>query len=104
MPIDFYLSAGSPPCRSIQMVATAVGVELNEIAVNTQAKEHLTPEFLKVLNLITNNIVLHDHYQKLQKVTLEVHSLNFLPSHGDSKTDNLSSPIPDEPPAHDSHH
>jgi len=45
---DFYYSKGSPPCRSVHMLAKALGVKFNLKPVNTRNKEHLTPEFLKI--------------------------------------------------------
>lgn len=48
MTIDFYYLPGSAPCRSVLMVAKAVGVELNLKRTNLQAGEHLTPEYVKV--------------------------------------------------------
>lgn len=48
MPIDLYYVPGSAPCRSVQMAAKAVGVELNLKLTNLMAGDHLKPEFLKV--------------------------------------------------------
>lgn len=48
MSIDLHYMAMSPPCRAVQMTASAVGVELNLKPVNTMAKEHMTPEYLKL--------------------------------------------------------
>lgn len=46
--MDFYYMSGSAPCRSVLMVAKAVGVELNLKTLNLMAGEHMTPEFLKI--------------------------------------------------------
>nr|QII57455.1 glutathione-S transferase delta1 [Xenocatantops brachycerus] len=46
--LDFYCMSGSPPCRTVSMVAAAIGVELNKKFVNLDADEHLKPEFLKM--------------------------------------------------------
>lgn len=46
--MDFYYSPGSAPCRSILMTAKALGLELNLKRMNLMAKEHLTPEFIKL--------------------------------------------------------
>lgn len=48
MTIDFYYVPGSAPCRSVQMAAKAVGVDLNLKLVDLMAGEQLKPEFLKV--------------------------------------------------------
>lgn len=48
MTIDLYYVPGSSPCRSVQMVAKAVGVELNLKLTNLMAGEQLKPEFLKM--------------------------------------------------------
>jgi len=48
MTIDFYYSPGSAPCRSVLLVAKAIGVELNLKMVDLKRKEHLTPEFVKL--------------------------------------------------------
>lgn len=48
MPIDLYGFAGSSQCHAIQMVAAAIGVELNVINVNLAAGEHRKPEFLAI--------------------------------------------------------
>jgi len=45
---DFYYSLASPPCRSVHMVAKALGVKLNLKKLDTRKKEHMTPEFLKI--------------------------------------------------------
>ncbi|XP_049803077.1 glutathione S-transferase 1-1-like [Schistocerca nitens] len=46
--LDFYGEPGSPPCRTVKMVAAAIGVKLNSKFVDLDAKEHLKPEFLKM--------------------------------------------------------
>ena len=48
MPIDFYYVPGSGPCRSVRLVAAAVGVDLNLKHTDLMAKEQMKPEFLKV--------------------------------------------------------
>lgn len=48
MPIDFYYTPASAPCRSILLAAEALGIELNLKTINLMAGEQLTPEFLKV--------------------------------------------------------
>ena len=47
MPIDLYYVPGSAPCRSVRLVAAAVGVDLNLKLTDLMAKEQLKPEFLK---------------------------------------------------------
>lgn len=47
MPIDLYQVPGSGPCRSVRLVAAAVGVELNLKHTDLMAKEQLKPEFIK---------------------------------------------------------
>ncbi|KAH8247896.1 hypothetical protein KR038_011552, partial [Drosophila bunnanda] len=46
--MDFYYMPGSSGCRTVQMVAKAVGVELNKKLVNTMEGEQLKPEFVKL--------------------------------------------------------
>jgi len=46
MAIDLYINSGSPPCRTVLMVAKQLGIEVNQILFNTLDGEHLTPEFL----------------------------------------------------------
>ncbi|XP_069700044.1 glutathione S-transferase D1-like [Periplaneta americana] len=48
MPIDLYYTPVSPPCRSIVMAASALGVELNLKYLDLYKGEHQTPEFLKL--------------------------------------------------------
>lgn len=48
MPIDFYYLPPSPPCRSVLLLAKAIGVHLNLKTVNVLKGEHLKPEFLKI--------------------------------------------------------
>jgi len=61
---DFYLNPVSPPCRSVLMLAKALGVKLNPKPLNTMNKEQMTPEFIKinpqhvVPTLVDNDFVL----------------------------------------------
>lgn len=48
MTIDFYYVPGSSPCRSVQMTAKAIGVDLNLKLTNLMAGEQLKPEFIKM--------------------------------------------------------
>ncbi|KAJ9583904.1 hypothetical protein L9F63_021752, partial [Diploptera punctata] len=48
MTIDFYYSINSPFCRSVRLLATTLGIELNLINVNTRNNETRTPEYLKM--------------------------------------------------------
>ncbi|OAD57707.1 Glutathione S-transferase 1-1 [Eufriesea mexicana] len=48
MPIDFYYLVYSPPCRSVMLLAKAIGVHLNLKTVNPLKGEQLKPEFLKL--------------------------------------------------------
>jgi len=54
-PIDFYYMDLSAPCRSVMLCAKAMGVELNLKHTNLMAGEHMTPEYLKVGNLILHS-------------------------------------------------
>nr|AGY31881.1 glutathione S-transferase D1 [Scaptomyza flava] len=45
---DFYYLPGSAPCRSVIMVAEAIGLELNKKILDLHAGEHLKPEFIKL--------------------------------------------------------
>ncbi|XP_004523111.1 glutathione S-transferase 1-1 [Ceratitis capitata] len=46
--MDFYFHIVSAPCRSILMLAKALGIELNRKTLNLEVGEHLTPQFLKL--------------------------------------------------------
>lgn len=46
--MDFYYLSGSAPCRSVIMLAKALGVELNKKTLNLMEGEHLKPEFVKI--------------------------------------------------------
>jgi len=48
MPIDFYYTPGSAPCRNVLLAAKAVGVPLNLKLLDLMKGEHLTPEFIKI--------------------------------------------------------
>lgn len=49
MVLDLYYTPGSPPCQAVQMVAKAVGIDLNLKFVDLVNKEQLKPEYLKVI-------------------------------------------------------
>ncbi|XP_068157670.1 glutathione S-transferase D2-like [Drosophila tropicalis] len=46
--MDFYYVPGSAPCRSVIMVAKALGLELNKKLVNLFEGEQLKPEYVKI--------------------------------------------------------
>nr|ADR30117.1 glutathione S-transferase delta [Locusta migratoria]AEB91971.1 glutathione S-transferase delta 1 [Locusta migratoria] len=46
--VDLYYVPGSAPCRAVQMVAKAVGVDLNLKLVNLMEGEQMKPEYLKM--------------------------------------------------------
>ncbi|XP_017041174.1 uncharacterized protein LOC108088048 isoform X2 [Drosophila ficusphila] len=46
--MDFYYMPGSAGCRTVLMVAKALGLELNKKLVNTMEGEQLKPEFVKL--------------------------------------------------------
>lgn len=46
--IDFYYMSESPPCRTIEMVASLAGVKLNKHPINLLKKEHLEDDYLKL--------------------------------------------------------
>lgn len=48
MPIDFYYLAYSPPCRSVLLLAKAIGVHLNLKTISPLKGEHMKSEFVKV--------------------------------------------------------
>nr|ARN17841.1 glutathione-S-transferase 2 [Cephus cinctus] len=48
MPIDLYHVPGSAPCRTVRLVAAAVGVDLNLKFLDLMNGEHLKPEFIKM--------------------------------------------------------
>ena len=57
MSIDLYHIDPSPPCRGPRLTAAALGVDLNLKKVDLfEAKEHLKPEFLKVMQY-TNSLL-----------------------------------------------
>lgn len=48
MTLDFYYVPGSGPCRSVLMVAKALGLDLNKKLTVLKNGEHLKPEFVKI--------------------------------------------------------
>ncbi|XP_032680520.1 glutathione S-transferase 1-1-like [Odontomachus brunneus] len=48
MPIDCYYLPPSPPCRSVLLLAKALGVHFNFKIVNVLKGEHMSPEFLQI--------------------------------------------------------
>lgn len=46
--MDFYYLSASAPCRSVIMLAKALGVELNKKTLNLMEGEHLKPEFVQI--------------------------------------------------------
>ncbi|XP_029039557.1 glutathione S-transferase 1-like isoform X1 [Osmia bicornis bicornis] len=48
MPIDFYYFPPSAPCRSVLLLAKAIGVHLNLKTINVLKGDHMKPEFLKI--------------------------------------------------------
>ncbi|KPJ04369.1 Glutathione S-transferase 1, isoform D [Papilio xuthus] len=48
MPIDFYHSKASAPCRFVELVAAALHVPLNRKQVDLMAGEHMRPEYIKM--------------------------------------------------------
>jgi hypothetical protein len=61
MPLDFYYTIASPPCRSVLLLAKTLGLELNLKKVDLLKREQHTPEFLKV----SGTTCKHIHYLKL---------------------------------------
>lgn len=49
MPIDFYYLEFSPPCRSVLLLAKAIGVHLNLKTISPMKGEHMKSEFVKVI-------------------------------------------------------
>jgi glutathione S-transferase len=52
MTIDLYYLPQSSPCRAVMLTANAVGVQLNLKYLDLLKGEHMTPQFLKVCDLI----------------------------------------------------
>nr|CAD7259412.1 unnamed protein product [Timema shepardi] len=48
MSLDFYYVPLSPPCRSVLLVAKAVGIKMNLKLVDLGSGENLTPQYLKM--------------------------------------------------------
>lgn len=48
MPIDCYYLPPSPPCRTIVLLAKALGVHFNFKIVNPMIGDHMKPEFLQI--------------------------------------------------------
>ena len=48
MTIDFYYIPESPPCRTVELVANQINVELNKKFLNLAEGEHLKEDFLKI--------------------------------------------------------
>lgn len=51
MPIDCYYFPASPPCRTVILLAKALGVHLNYKIVNVANGEHMQSEFTQVLRI-----------------------------------------------------
>jgi glutathione S-transferase len=51
MPIQLYYMDISSPCRSVMLVAEAIGLELELIETNILIGEHLTPEYEQVCEI-----------------------------------------------------
>lgn len=64
MPIDFYYTPGSPPCRTVLLTAKALGLELNLKPLDLHHGEHLKPEFVKVRNV--QYLKNHSYYRTIQ--------------------------------------
>lgn len=47
----------SPPVRSVLITAAALGVELEKQYLDLLKKEHLSPDFLKVIIILNSEIV-----------------------------------------------
>lgn len=47
--MDLYYMIESPPCRTVIMVGKQLGLEFNLKSINLALKEHLSPEFIKVI-------------------------------------------------------
>jgi glutathione S-transferase len=52
MTIDLYYLPESTPCRAVLLTANAVGLQLNLKCLDLFKGEHMTPQFLKVCDLI----------------------------------------------------
>jgi hypothetical protein len=52
MTIGLYYLPASAPCRTVQLTARALGVDLNLKLTSLMEGAHLTPEFLKVKYLV----------------------------------------------------
>ncbi|XP_014479140.1 PREDICTED: glutathione S-transferase 1-1-like [Dinoponera quadriceps] len=48
MPIDCYYFPPSPPCRTVMLLAKALGVHFNFKILNVMKGEHMSPEFLQI--------------------------------------------------------
>jgi len=48
MAIDLYVNFGSPPCRTVIMVAKHLGIEVNKKVFDSMNNEHLNPEFIAI--------------------------------------------------------
>ncbi|VVC40045.1 Thioredoxin-like fold,Glutathione S-transferase, N-terminal,Glutathione S-transferase, C-terminal- [Cinara cedri] len=48
MPIDFYYTPGSAPCRAVLLAAKSLDLELNLKPLDLHHGEHLKPEFVKL--------------------------------------------------------
>ncbi|XP_029670888.1 glutathione S-transferase 1-like [Formica exsecta] len=48
MPIDCYYLPPSPPCRTVMLLAKALGIHFNIKIVNVMNGEHMNPEFVQI--------------------------------------------------------
>lgn len=69
MPIDFYYLEYSPPCRSVLLLAKAIGVHLNLKTISPLKGEHMKSEFVKVIPSLVSFTYVHA-YNKTLKICL----------------------------------
>jgi len=75
MPVDFYYLPQSPPCRTVMLLAKALGVHLNLRIMNVATGEHMnSPEFLEVvcsvLNLLNFSARIYANLREFTRIQL----------------------------------
>lgn len=49
MPLTLYYTVGSAPCHQVMLTAKALNLDLELKSIDLSKKEHLSPEYVKVV-------------------------------------------------------
>lgn len=82
MAIDHYYVPFSAPCRSVLLVADALGLELNNKFLDLMSGEHLKPEFLKINPQHTVPTIVDDGFALWESRAILTYLVNkYAPGH-----------------------